>query len=61
MSIHPAEAPDEVARRACPKCDAELEAQRDDSGPVRILAWRCACGWRRMVAESGVVTRKKPR
>lgn len=56
MSTHPQ--PDDV-HRTCPRCRAEVVAERHESGTVRTFLWRCACGWSRAVSESGVLARRR--
>jgi ribosomal protein S27AE len=44
--------------RSCPRCRAEVVAERHDVGTVRTYLWRCECGWTRAISESGVVVRR---
>lgn len=43
----------------CPRCATMVKGECHQSGHQQTWLWRCACGWGRVVADSGVLDRAR--
>jgi DNA-directed RNA polymerase subunit RPC12/RpoP len=41
----------------CPSCQTDLVSEQLEGYSGKTRMWRCPCGFRRVVAESGVIVR----
>ncbi|MFW5875766.1 MAG: hypothetical protein ACOCXM_03425 [Myxococcota bacterium] len=47
--------------RVCSRCSRPVSPERFRGAEGVTWLWRCACGWSSVVAESGVVSRRRVR